>query len=59
MLRLIAPQFEHRLFLVRRRTAGHTRSFSGLLELLDPVRFSQTDELKPAERGCSRSCCVG
>ena len=50
MLRLIAPQFEHRLFLSATPHNGHTRSFSGLLELLDPVRFSQTDQLKPAER---------
>jgi hypothetical protein len=50
MLRLIAPQFEHRLFLSATPHNGHTRSFTGLLELLDPVRFSQTDELRPAER---------
>ena len=50
MLRLIAPYFEHRLFLSATPHNGHTRSFSGLLELLDPVRFSATDELKPAER---------
>jgi len=50
MLREIAPQFEHRLFLSATPHNGHTRSFSGLLELLDPVRFSQTDEFKPAER---------
>jgi len=50
MLRIIAPQFEHRLFLSATPHNGHTRSFTGLLELLDPVRFSQTDELKPAER---------
>lgn len=50
MLRLIAPQFEHRLFLSATPHNGHTRSFTGLLEILDPVRFSQTDELKPAEK---------
>lgn len=50
MLRLIAPHFEHRIFLSATPHNGHTRSFSGLLELLDPVRFSATDELKPAER---------
>lgn len=49
-LRLIAPLFEHRLFLTATPHNGHTRCFSGLLELLDPVRFSQTDELKPAEK---------
>jgi superfamily II DNA or RNA helicase len=50
MLRLIAPQFEHRLFLTATPHNGHTRSFTGLLEMLDPVRFSRTDELRPAER---------
>ena len=50
MLRLIAPQFEHRLFLTATPHNGHTRSFSGLLETLDPVRFSQVEELGPAAR---------
>ncbi len=50
MLRYISPQFEHRLYLSATPHNGHTRSFTGMLELLDPVRFSQTDELKPAER---------
>jgi superfamily II DNA or RNA helicase len=51
MLRIIAPRFEHRLFLSATPHNGHTRCFSGLLEILDPVRFSQTSELKAAERG--------
>jgi superfamily II DNA or RNA helicase/DNA-binding transcriptional regulator GbsR (MarR family) len=51
MLRLLAPQFEHRLFLSATPHNGHTRCFSGLLEILDPVRFSQTDVLRDAERG--------
>jgi superfamily II DNA or RNA helicase len=50
MLRLLAPQFEHRLFLSATPHNGHTRCFTGLLEILDPVRFSQTDQLKPAEK---------
>ncbi len=49
MLRMIAPYFEHRLFLTATPHNGHTRCFSGLLELLDPVRFTRTDELKPAD----------
>ena len=49
-LRLIAPLFEHRLFLTATPHNGHTRSFTGLLELLDPVRFSRTDALNPAEK---------
>lgn len=50
MLRMIAPHFEHRLFLTATPHNGHTRCFSGLMELLDPVRFTRTDELKPAEQ---------
>ena len=50
MLGSVAPQFEHKLFLSATPHNGHTRSFTGLLELLDPVRFTRTSELKPAER---------
>lgn len=50
MLRHVAPQFEHRLFLSATPHNGHTYSFTGLLEILDPVRFSMTEEIKPAER---------
>ena len=50
MLRAISPYFEHKLFLTATPHNGHTRCFTGMLELLDPVRFTQTSELKPAER---------
>lgn len=50
MLRRMTPRFEHRLFLTATPHNGHTRCFSGLLEMLDPVRFSQTSEFSPAER---------
>lgn len=50
MLRVIAPMFEHKIFLSATPHNGHTLCFTGLLEILDPVRFSKTDELKPAER---------
>ena len=50
MLGSVAPRFEHKLFLSATPHNGHTRSFTGLLELLDPVRFTRTSELKPAER---------
>ena len=51
MLRLLAPQFEHRLFLSATPHNGHTRSFTGLLEMLDPVRFTRTSEMGAAMRG--------
>lgn len=49
-LRNIVPLFEHRLFLTATPHNGYTRSFTGLLEMLDPVRFSQKDELSRTER---------
>lgn len=44
MLRIIAPWCEHRLFLTATPHNGFTRSFTGLLEILDPVRFTQKSE---------------
>ena len=49
-LREITPLFEHKLFLTATPHNGHTRSFSGLLEILDPVRFTQTSEFKDSEK---------
>jgi len=45
MLRNISPWFEHKLFLTATPHNGYTRSFTGLLESLDPVRFQQKGEL--------------
>lgn len=50
LLGQIAPYFEHKLFLSATPHNGHTRSFSGLLERLDPVRFTRTAEMSEAER---------
>ena len=50
MLRLISPWFEHKLFLTATPHNGHTRCFTGLLEQLDPVRFTQTSEITNALR---------
>jgi superfamily II DNA or RNA helicase len=44
MMRRITPWFEHRLFLTATPHNGHTRSFTGLLECLDPVRFTGKDD---------------
>ena len=46
----IAPHFEHRLFLTATPHNGFTTQFTGLLELLDPVRFRQTSELSDRDR---------
>lgn len=51
MLAEISPYFEHKLFLTATPHNGHTRSFTGLLERLDPMRFTQSAELKGAMRG--------
>lgn len=50
MLRAISPWFEHKVFATATPHNGYTRSFTGLLEQLDPVRFTQTGELTPALR---------
>jgi superfamily II DNA or RNA helicase len=50
MLRVLTPHFEHRLFLTATPHNGHTRCFSGLLEQLDPVRFTQTPAFTDKER---------
>ncbi|MDA8065777.1 MAG: DISARM system SNF2-like helicase DrmD [Thermaerobacter sp.] len=49
MLREISLYFEHRLFLTATPHNGYTRAFTGLLELLDPVRFQQKSELAAAD----------
>ena len=58
MLARIAPLFEHRLFLSATPHNGHTRSFTGLLEMLDPVRFHRTSELGDAMRKRTREVVV-
>lgn len=51
MLRTIAPWCEHRLFLTATPHNGFTRTFTGMLEILDPVRFTQkSDELSEPEK---------
>ncbi|HPQ40239.1 MAG TPA: DISARM system SNF2-like helicase DrmD, partial [bacterium] len=50
MLRIVSPWFEHKLFLTATPHNGHTRCFSGLLEQLDPVRFTQTSEFTDEEK---------
>ena len=49
-IRDILPLCEHRLFLSATPHNGRTRSFTGLLEMLDPVRFTQSSELTPSAK---------
>ena len=46
----IARYFEHKLFLTATPHNGYTRCFSGLLEQLDPVRFTKKEELGKREQ---------
>lgn len=46
MLRELSLNFEHKLFLTATPHNGYTHSFTGLLELLDPVRFEQKTKLE-------------
>jgi hypothetical protein len=50
MLSILSPHFEHKVFLTATPHNGHTRSFTGLLELLDPVRFTRSSRLEGASR---------
>lgn len=48
-VRDLAGRFEHRLFLSATPHNGHSNSFSTLLEMLDPQRFTRGVEIQPKE----------
>jgi hypothetical protein len=48
-VRDLAGRFEHRLFLSATPHNGHSNSFSSLLEMLDPQRFTRGVEIKRKE----------
>ncbi|MET4448663.1 SNF2 family DNA or RNA helicase [Bradyrhizobium sp. GM2.2] len=48
-VRNIAERFEHRLFLSATPHNGHSNSFSALLEMLDPQRFTRGVEVRPRD----------
>jgi len=50
LLQTITPHFEHKLFLTATPHNGYTRSFTGILQQLDPGRFSQSNELSEEQR---------
>ena len=50
VIRDVAQVFEHRLFLSATPHNGHSNSFSALLEILDPQRFTRGVPLEPANR---------
>lgn len=50
VIRDVAPRFENRLFLSATPHNGHSNSFSALLELLDPQRFTRGVPVSPAQR---------
>ena len=48
-IRALAPRFEHRLFLSATPHNGHSNSFSSLLEMLDPQRFTRGVKVRPRD----------
>jgi SNF2 family DNA or RNA helicase len=48
-IRELAEKFEHRLFLTATPHNGHSNSFSALLEMLDPQRFTRGVEVRPRD----------
>jgi SNF2 family DNA or RNA helicase len=48
-IRGLAERFEHRLFLSATPHNGHSNSFSSLLEILDPQRFTRGVPVRPRE----------
>jgi hypothetical protein len=50
-IRDVAPRFEHRLFLSATPHNGHSNSFSALLEILDPHRFTRGVEVDRGQLG--------
>jgi hypothetical protein len=45
----LVERFEHRLFLTATPHNGHSNSFSTLLEMLDPQRFTRGVEVRPKD----------
>lgn len=50
MVTRISKYFEHKVFLSATPHNGYTQSFTGLLEQLDPVRFTKKDSMTAAEK---------
>ena len=48
-VRLLAEKFEHRLFLSATPHNGHSNSFSALLEMLDPQRFTRGTQVRESQ----------
>jgi SNF2 family DNA or RNA helicase len=48
-VRGLAGRFEHRLFLTATPHNGHSNSFSSLLEILDPQRFTRGVPVRPED----------
>jgi hypothetical protein len=49
VVRDVAPRFDNRLFLSATPHNGHSNSFSALLEILDPQRFTRGVKVKSAD----------
>ncbi len=49
VVRELSERFEHRLFLTATPHNGHSNSFSALLEMLDPQRFTRGVPVRPRD----------
>jgi len=58
MLRTVAPWFDHRVFLTATPHDGYSATYTGLLEILDPVRFRKTTAPTHAERRRQREVVI-
>jgi superfamily II DNA or RNA helicase len=58
MLRAVAPWFDHRVFLTATPHDGYSATYTGLLEILDPVRFRKTAAPTTQERRRQREVVV-
>ena len=58
MLRQISRFFDHKLFLTATPHNGYTESFTGLLELMDPVRFQQKCQLDESDYAQIHGCMI-
>nr|MBA3824000.1 DEAD/DEAH box helicase [Ktedonobacterales bacterium] len=50
MLRQVAPRCEHRIFLTATPHNGYTLTYTGLLEMLDPVHFQREAPISDSTR---------
>ena len=58
MLRTVSSWFEHRVFLTATPHNGFRTSFTGLLEILDPLHFRRTTVMSSSEKAWARQVVI-